>query len=95
MMHKGSRVNNVENQKNERKLYLNLAEILYLKVLFIYFLELFSISTQHKLINHLLVLGRKDRNVSKITESSGGNKDSVNIQTCHLCGTHYVRHKLF
>lgn len=67
IMHKDSRVNNVENEKNERKFYLNPAKILYFKVLFIYFLELFSTFIQPILIDHLLVLERKDRNVNKIT----------------------------
>lgn len=86
-MHKDSRVNTVENEKNERKFYLNLAKILYLKVLFFYFLELFSTFIQRLLIDHLLVLGRKEMLINSHSLMEETKNQSISILATYVALT--------
>lgn len=86
-MHKDSRVSTVENEKNERKFYLNLAKILYLKVLFFYFLELFSTFIQRLLIDHLLVLGRKEMLINSHSLMEETKNQSISILATYVALT--------
>lgn len=86
-MHKDSRVNTVENEKNERKFYLNLAKILYFKVLFFYFLELFSTFIQRLLIDHLLVLGRKEMLINSHSLMEETKNQSISILATYVALT--------
>lgn len=77
----------MENEKNERKFYLNLAKILYLKVLFFYFLELFSTFIQRLLIDHLLVLGRKEMLINSHSLMEETKNQSISILATYVALT--------